>query len=216
MPDDAQPSGTRVPIRIARPVGFGVDAGGNPTTIYAPLLRPRPPWPALPFDSRCVASASARPDVVDLIRKDLPGFDPVHDPKHWLWAAEQVMRSGRPKAEVQSMTYDEISAFFAVPRHPVASEAEREHLPVNKPSPNVEAADETAAEILNRMWKAPRERQRLIAAGSADGIAQLIGKGATAVKTAGIIWVENIKPALAAARYAAKIEREDRRRKGRS
>lgn len=79
-----------------------------------------------------------------------------------------------------------------------------------------DAADETTAEILNRMWKAPRERQRLIAAGSADGIAPLIGKGATAVKTAGIIWVEKIKPALAAARYAARIERDERRRKGRS
>lgn len=79
-----------------------------------------------------------------------------------------------------------------------------------------DAADETTAEILNRMWKAPRERQRLIAAGSAAGIAPLIGKGATAVKTAGIIWDEKIKPALAAARYAARIERDERRRKGRS
>ena len=95
-------------------------------------------------------------------------------------------------------------------------EDERERVPVNNTSPNVEAADETAAEILSRMWKDPRERHQLIAAGSADRIAQLIGKGATVVKQAGIIWDENIKPALAAARYAAKIEREERRRKGRS
>lgn len=95
-------------------------------------------------------------------------------------------------------------------------EVERERVPVKNPLPNVEAADETAAEILSRMWKDPRERHQLIAAGSADRIAQLIGKGATVVKQAGIIWDEKIKPALAAARYAAKIEREERRRKGRT
>lgn len=216
MSDDPQPSGTWVPVRIARPVGVGVDGGGNPTIVYAPLLRQRSPWPALPFDSRCIASAPARPDVVELIRHDLPGFDPVHDPSHWLWAAEVVMRSGRSKAEVQSMTYDEIAAFFAVPRPPAVPDIERERVPANSPSPNVEPADKTAADILNRMWKTDSGRRQLIAAGSADGISQVIGKSPTAVKEAGVIWDEHIKPALSGARYGAKIEREERRRKGRS
>jgi isocitrate lyase len=56
----------------------------------------------------------------------------------------------------------------------------------------------------------------LIAAGSAAGISRLIGMSETAVKEAGIIWLETIKPALSAARYAARIERDERRRKGRS
>ena len=83
----------------------------------------------------------------------------------------------------------------------------------NRPS---DAADETTAEILNRMWRTSSDRRQLIAAGSAAGISRLIGMSETAVKEAGIILDEKIKPALAAARYAARIERDERRRKGRS
>lgn len=216
MPKDSQPGGQWIPVRIARPVGVGTGIDGNPEIIYAPPSRARPPWPALPFDSRCIASVPARPDVIELIRQDLPGFDPVHDPAHWLWAAEVVMRSGRPKAEVQSMTYDEIAAFFAVPRHPVVSDVEREQVPAEYASPTVESVDETATDILSRMWKTSDGRRQLKAAGSAAAIGLLIGKGATAVKTAGIIWDEKIKVSLEAARYAARIERADRRRRGRS
>ena len=79
-----------------------------------------------------------------------------------------------------------------------------------------DAADETTAEILNRMWRTPSDRRQLIAAGSAAGIGRLIGMSETAVKEAGIIWLETIKPALSGARYAARIERDERRRKGRS
>jgi hypothetical protein len=114
------------------------------------------------------------------------------------------------------MTYDEIAAFFAVPRPTVVLNFERERGPANSPSPNVEPADKTAADILNRMWKTASGRRQLIAAGSADGISQVIGKSPTAVKEAGIIWDEQIQPALKAARYGTRIEREERRRKGRS
>jgi len=79
-----------------------------------------------------------------------------------------------------------------------------------------DAADETTAEILSRMWRTADGKRQLKAAGSAEGISQLIGKSETAVKEAGIIWDEKIKPALSGARYATRIEREERRRKGRS
>ena len=214
--NDPLRSGRLVPIRIATPVGVGVDASGNPTIIYAPVLRQRPPWPALPFDPRCIASVSPRPEVIELIRPHLPGFDPEHDSLHWLWAAEVVMRSGRPKPEVQAMTYDEIAAFFAVPLNTPPLGDEVEEMPLNEAPSTGVVANETTSEILDRMWRNPRDRQRLIAAGSADKISKLIGKSKTAVIDSGPIWDEKLKLALNGTRFGVKLVRQEGRRKGQS
>lgn len=216
MSEEPQGEGTRVPIRIARPVGVGVDAQGKPEIIYAPVGHLRPAWPVLPFEPGCIVGAVPRPELVALIRQHLPEFDPEQNSAHWLWAAELVQRSGRSRAEVRAMTYDEIVAFFSVPRGGLSPKAEDNAPPVSEQGAPNKGRKETTAELLTRLWADPAERRLLRAAGSAAGIADYTGRSETSIKESGMIWDEKIKPSLQAARYASRIEREEAKRKRRS
>lgn len=69
----------------------------------------------------------------------------------------------------------------------------------------------TAAEILHRWYSDPRKKPQLLAAGSAEGVGNLIGKSKSAVIGAGPIWDDKIKPALAGQRAYARIERSNDR-----
>jgi hypothetical protein len=73
---------------------------------------------------------------------------------------------------------------------------------------------EVAAERLRQLWADPEGRKKILAAGSAERIGQLIGRGKTAVVTAGRIWDEEIKPKLQAMRTVERYHREEERLDG--
>lgn len=70
---------------------------------------------------------------------------------------------------------------------------------------------EPAAEQLRQMWADPEGREKILAAGSAERIGLLIGRGKTAVVEAGPIWDDKIAPALKAQRDLARYHREEER-----
>ena len=73
---------------------------------------------------------------------------------------------------------------------------------------------EVAAERLRQLWADPEGRKKILAAGSAERIGQLIGRGKTAVVKAGRIWDEEIKPKLQAMRTVERYHREEERLDG--
>jgi hypothetical protein len=70
---------------------------------------------------------------------------------------------------------------------------------------------EPAAEQLRQMWADPEGRKKILAAGSAERIGLLIGRGKTAVVEAGPIWDAKIAPALKAQRSLERYHREEER-----
>lgn len=65
----------------------------------------------------------------------------------------------------------------------------------------------TAASLLHQWYSDKAKRSQLLAAGSAAGIALLIGKSKSQVVTAGPIWRDQIKPKLAGQRSYARLDR---------
>lgn len=167
-----------------------------------------PAWPVRPLDPHCTQYSVPSLELAALIRKFLPDFDPEADRRGWLEVAEFVLRTGRPAADVQAMGHDELVAFF---RHEAFHAGQKEAVRgAGQLSPSIAAvpappgrdshvqtegtgrlpAQESAAQAIRRMLSNPTDRARLVEAGSAAGVAKLIGKSPSAVKEAGRPWEE--------------------------
>jgi hypothetical protein len=74
---------------------------------------------------------------------------------------------------------------------------------------------ETTAERLTKLWKDKESgRKKLLAAGTAEGVALLIGRSKTAVVEAGPIWDDKIAPALKAQRDLSRYHRDEEKLDG--
>ena len=74
--------------------------------------------------------------------------------------------------------------------------------------------EETVAETLRRLWKTKEGRDKILAAGSAEKIAILIGCSKTQVLASGRIWKEEIKSRLKTQRTLDRYHRDEERLDG--
>ncbi len=172
-------------------------------------------WPVTPFDQPC---RGTRPqlDVLEQIRKVVPDFDPESDKRAWTVIGEYILRTGRSLEDVRQMTLDQIAAFFQLEAKRVASggtshddTAVSSEVASASNSAAVEMCvrkGETVLQALTRIMAHRDGLLRLLDAGSAKGIAFLLGCSATAVKEAKPAWTV-LKQRLNARRVAEKLER---------
>ena len=201
-------------FKIGEPVDPGI-TGGDPSPLFpfSPPAVSRPSWTLFPLDENCDTETNPRPDVAEVIRRVLPDFAPELYPNDWSLAAEWVAALGQTRVGLRTMTYDEIAERFLLYLENVAT-FPSVSIPgggVSSPPPAPDqppATEETAPQILIRMWADPAQRQRLIDAGNAENIAILIRKSKTSVVEAGPIWKNEILPALDAKRYVLKLQRD--------
>lgn len=191
----------RVRAMIARgevPVGYRINDEG---TGFVP--KGNPAWPVRPLDRYCTQFSEPRLELLALIRKVLPDFDPEVDRRGWLEVAEFVRRTGRPATEVDAMGHDELIAFF---RHEVferrrsSAEVERTSPTTAKPAPGATAAtlgaaakvdtnsEKTTSEVLLEWLGDPERKLKLVATLSSDRAGALIGKSGSSVREAGDAW----------------------------
>lgn len=184
--------------RGAVPVGYRVNDEG---TGVIPIGNPA--WPVRPLDRYCTQCGEPSLELVGLIQKVLPDFDPEADRRGWFDVAEVVRRTGRPAAEVEAMGHDELVAFF---RHEVfdrrrsPAEVGRTPTTTTKPTPSATAvtsvsvatgdttAEKTASQLLLEWLDDPERRVRLVATLSSERAAMLIGRSASSVREAGHAW----------------------------
>lgn len=191
---------------------------GVPLFPFSPQMPPRPTWPLFPFDAECFTETTPRPDVADGIRSVMPDFAPELHPQDWLLAAEWAFASGRTRAEVRAMTYDDIATCFrdlaarsdagiaTVSPGDVPSDAN----PASQPSAK---QHETTADLLARMYANRNERNKLLSCKSAEEVAFVIGRGATQVKRSAT-WKKNLKHDLEAKRTTVRLSRKEERENG--
>lgn len=186
---------------------------------FSPQMPPRPTWPLFPFDAECFTETTPRPDVADGIRSVIPGFAPELNPQDWLLAAGWAFASGRTQAEVRAMTYDDIATCFrdlAARSDAGIATVSPGDVPSDTPhtAPQTPKQHETTADLLERMWRDPTERHNLLNRKSAEGVAFLIGRGATQVKKSST-WNKHLKDSLGGVRTEIRRKRDEERDKQR-
>lgn len=212
----------RVRAMIARgevPVGYRINDEG---TNFVPIGNPA--WPVRPLDRYCTQYGEPSLELLVLIRKVLPDFDPEVDRRGWLEVAEFVRRTGRPAAEVEAMGQDELVVFF---RHEVfdrrRSPAEVEQTPTGaaRATPtaktvasNAAPADDTTrkkttSELLLEWLGDPERKQKLVATLSSRGAGELIGRSEASVREAGDAW-KTLKAEFKAYRLFRKYAKDRR------
>jgi hypothetical protein len=202
------------------PVGCRVNDEG---TGFVPAGNPA--WPVRPLDRHCTQYGEPSLELVVLIRKVLPDFDPEADRRGWLDVAEVVRRTGRPAAEVEAMGHDELVAFF---RHEVferrRSPAEDGRTPpaTTKPASSATTvtlgaaatgdttAEKSTSELLHEWLGDPERKPKLVATLSAKKAGELIGRAESTVRGAGDAWDE-LKAEFKAFRAYRRYERKRRR-----
>lgn len=191
---------------------------GVPLFPFSPQMPPRPAWPLFPFDAECFTETTPRPDCADVIRLVVPDFAPELHPQDWLLAAESAFASGRTRAEVRAMSYDDIATCFRdlAARSDAGSAAVSPgDLPIAAPptAPQSPEQNETTADLLARMWSDPHGRRKLLNCRSAKEVAFVISRGETQVKKSPT-WNKHLKHALAANRSTVRALRNEEREKG--
>jgi hypothetical protein len=184
-----------------------------------------PAWPLKPLDRFCDRYGEPSLELLLLIRKVLPDFDPEADRRGWLDVAEFVRRTGRQTAEVEAMGHDELVAFF---RHEVfnrrrpPTEVEQRPNVVAKPAlpsatvtPGAAAAgdtppEKTTSELLREWLGDPERKLKLVATLSSDRAGELIGKPGSCVREAGDAG-DDLKAEFKAYRALRRYERKRRR-----
>lgn len=212
----------RVRAMIARgevPLGYRIDDKG---TGFVPIGNPA--WPVRPLDRNCTKFGDPSLELVVLIRKVLPDFDPEADRRGWLDVAEFVRRTGRPAAEVEAMGHDELVAFFqheVFDRRRSPTEGGRTPTAAAKPAPTTgtvtpaAAAEDdtkskkTTSERLLEWLGDPERKLKLVATLSSERAGMLIGRSASSVREAGDAW-ETLKAEFKAYRVFRKYAKDRR------
>jgi len=197
------------PPRSERRAIIGTDgprADGRTVVFYGPA-RTRPPFPRRPLNPSSVdsadLSAEQKAEVVGLVRLVQTDFDPEKDPNGWDSVAvlvRGVVNYG--DEEICKMDYPQLSAVFRTSAaqmrlqktgslHCGIATSTASIVSLETPNtPKEQARDKPCKVVLREWWEDPKQRQRILEAGSAEKIGHLVGFSETAVKEAKPIWSE--------------------------
>ena len=191
--------------RAIRHVG-GPDASGRRLVTMGPP-RSRPAFPRRPLEPTCLEPsdlpADQKAEVVGLVRLVQTDFDPEKDPNGWDSVAvlvRGVVNYG--DEEIRKMDYPQLSAVFRTSAaqmrlqktgslHCGIATSTASIVSLETPNtPKEQARDKPCKVVLREWWEDPKQRQRILEAGSAEKIGHLVGFSETAVKEAKPIWSE--------------------------
>ena len=166
----------------------------------------RPAFPEHPLDPSCVVaatlSANVKTEVVRLVRLVQTDFDPEKDPNGWDSVAVLVRGVSYGDEEIRKMGYPQLLAIFRTSAAQMrlqktgsltcgVATATASIVSLEMPNtPKEQARDKPCKVVLREWWDDPKNRQRILEAGSAEKIGHLVGFSETAVKEAKPIWGE--------------------------